>query len=706
MKYIILICVFVGSMLLYLLSSNSANNELFTTKYYGALLLTGALAVSLVVLVGYQFWRLRDKIKRKVFGALLTLRLTMFFIGIAVVPGVLLYAVSVDFLGKSIESWFDVRVEKALEGGLNLGKNGLDNSLQELTKKTQFIALLLSEKTPSKYQIDLSRLIEEGTTQEAAVFNLTGKPLAFATNGDALLPAVPDNYMLGETITKGSYSVIDNTIRKGLTLRSLALVTVNAPDAPRFILQFTQPVEKKIETDTETVQAVYSDYQALVLSRLGLKRLYAITLTLSLLVVLLTAISAAFFISEKLGSSLESLADGTKAVAQGDFTGEYPIRSKDELGALTGLFNQMIKQLSDAKSASELQQRQVENAKGYLESVLTHLSSGVIGLDDEFKVRSVNTSAAQILAIPLQELQQSSLAYLAENYGLLNTFCNTIKNAFLETTNGEWQRQMQRLSKQGEQILLMRGTQLPKASGGGYVVVFDDISHLLHAERQAAWGEVARRLAHEIKNPLTPIQLSAERLQHKLSSKLLDADADLLLRATNTIVKQVGAMKNMVGDFANYARGPVLKLVPLNLHNLLEEVLALYEANTVNIFLELGAQRANIQGDATRLRQVLHNLLQNAQDALIDKPNPAIHIRTANESGKIVLQVQDNGAGFEGKVLAQAFEPYMTTKAKGTGLGLAIVKKIVEEHNGSISIENEPGGGATVSIRLPIAVGV
>ncbi len=706
MKYIILICVFAGSLLLYLLSSNSANNELFTTKYYGALLLTGSLAVSLAVLVGYQFWRLRDKIKRKVFGALLTLRLTLFFIGIAVVPGVLLYAVSVDFLGKSIESWFDVRVEKALEGGLNLGKNGLDNSLKELTKKTQFIALLLSEKSPSKYQIDLSRLIEEGTTQEAAVFNLTGKPLAFATNGDALLPAVPDSYMLGETITKGSYSVIDNTIRKGLTLRSLALVTLSAPDAPRFILQFTQPVEKKIETDAETVQAVYSDYQALVLSRLGLKRLYAITLTLSLLVVLLTAISAAFFISEKLGSSLESLADGTRAVAQGDFTGQYPIRSKDELGALTGLFNQMIRQLSDAKSASELQQRQVENAKGYLESVLTHLSSGVIGLDDEFKVRSVNTSAAQILAVPLPELQQSSLAHLAATYGLLNSFCNTIKNAFLETTNGEWQRQIQRLSKQGEQILLMRGTQLPKASGGGYVVVFDDISHLLHAERQAAWGEVARRLAHEIKNPLTPIQLSAERLQHKLSSKLAGADADLLLRATNTIVNQVGAMKNMVGDFANYARGPVLKLVPLNLHNLIEEVLALYEANAVTISLELGAQRVNIHGDATRLRQVLHNLLQNAQDALIDKSNPVIHIRTANESGKIVLQIQDNGAGFEGKVLAKAFEPYMTTKTKGTGLGLAIVKKIVEEHNGSINIENEQYGGATVTISLPIVVEV
>lgn len=705
MKYIIFISVLAGSTLLYLLSSNSANSELFSAKYYGALLLTGSLAIGLALLVGYQFWRLREKIKRKVFGARLTLRLTLFFIGIAVVPGTLVYAVSVDFLGKSIESWFDVRVEKALEGGLNLGKNGLDNSLKELTKKTQFIALLLSEKTPSRYQNDLLRLIEEGTTQEAAVFSLTGKPLAFATNGRALLPAVPDNYMLGETIAKGSYSVIDNTISKGLTLRSLALVTLNSPASPRYILQFTQPVEKQIETDAETVQAVYRDYQALVLSRLGLKRLYAITLTLSLLVVLLTAISAAFFLSEKLGSSLESLAEGTRAVAQGDFTGQYPIRSKDELGALTGLFNQMIRQLSDAKEASEFQQHQVESAKGYLESVLTHLSSGVIGLDDEFRVRSVNTSAAHILAVPQQEIQRSSLIDLAERFSLLNSFCTAIKDGFLEATNGEWQRQIQRLSRQGDQILLMRGTQLPKASGGGYVVVFDDISHLLQAERQAAWGEVARRLAHEIKNPLTPIQLSAERLQHKLSSKLEGADAELLQRATQTIVKQVGAMKNMVGDFANYARGPALKLAPLDLHALIEEVLALYEAHAVDIRLDLNAHKVIVNGDATRLRQVLHNLLQNAQDALTDNPLPAICISSKNESDQIVLQVRDNGAGFASKVLAKAFEPYMTTKTKGTGLGLAIVKKIVEEHSGHINIENEQDGGAVVTIRLPIVAG-
>ncbi len=702
MKYIISISVLVGSVLLYLLSSNSVNTQLFSANYYGALILTGSLAIALAILVAYQFWRLNEKIKRKVFGARLTLRLTLFFIGIAVVPGVLVYAVSVDFLGKSIESWFDVRVEKALEGGLNLGKNGLDNSLKELSKKTQFVALILAEKAPRQYQVDLHRLIEEGTTQEAAVFSLSGRPLAFATNSNALLPAIPDGDILAETLKKGHYSVIDTTISKGLTLRALSLVTLNTPEAPQFILQFTQPVEKQIEADAETVQSVYRDYQALVLSRLGLKRLYGITLTLSLLVVLLTAISAAFFISEKLGSSLESLAAGTKAVAQGDFTGQYPILSSDELGALTGLFNQMTRHLYEAKQASELQQHQVESAKGYLESVLTHLSSGVIGLDEEFKLRSVNTSAAQILAVPLQEMQRISLVQLAEKYSLLNSFCSTIKDAFIETTNGEWQRQIQRLSKQGNQILLMRGTQLPKASGGGYVVVFDDISHLLQTERQAAWGEVARRLAHEIKNPLTPIQLSAERLQHKLSAKLSGADAELLQRATLTIVNQVGAMKNMVSDFANYARGPILKMVELNLHQLIEEVWALYESNMAVVSLDLQAKQVQVQGDATRLRQVLHNLLQNAQDALTDNAEPKISISTWSEAGHIKLQVKDNGAGFATNVLAKAFEPYMTTKAKGTGLGLAIVKKIIEEHNGAIQIENELQGGAAVTISLPI----
>ncbi|OFZ68310.1 MAG: PAS domain-containing sensor histidine kinase [Betaproteobacteria bacterium RBG_16_56_24] len=706
MNYLIFISAFVGGMLLYLLSGSSINTEVFSVSYYGLLGLTGLLALGLTGLVGYQLWRLRNKLKNGVFGAKLTLRLVLFFTLIAVLPGILVYAVSVQFLGKSIESWFDVRVEKALEGGLNLGRSSLDNSLGELAKKARFTAASIAGKQPRQHQRVLDRLVDEKSVQEAALFTGKGNLIAFSSSsgsgGNAPSPGELDADLLRLTLDKGEYSVIDTLPNRGLTLRALVVVNPGIPAGERFVLQFIQPVSKQIEADAETVQSVYRDYQNLTLSRLGLKRLYAITLTLSLLVVLLTAVSAAFYISERLGSSLEALAEGTRAVAQGDFTRQHPIQSSDELGALTGLFNQMTQQLSDAKTASEFQQHQVERAKGYLESVLTHLSSGVLGLDDELRLRSVNTSAAQILAAPLHEMQRMPLSQIAEKYSLLSSFCRTVIEAFGETSNGEWQRQIERMSRNGNQILLMRGTRLPQGGEAGYVVVFDDISHLLRAERQAAWGEVARRLAHEIKNPLTPIQLSAERLQHKLSDKLDESGAQLLRHATQTIVSQVAAMKNMVNDFANYARGPALKLSHLEMHKLIREVLGLYEANAVPIALKLEASRDEINGDATRLRQVLHNLLQNAQDALQGIAQPQIMLHTETQGGEIRLCVEDNGTGFPESVLSRAFEPYVTTKAKGTGLGLAIVKKIVEEHGGSITIENSVNGGTRINIHLPL----
>lgn len=701
MTYLIFISVALSGALLYLLSSNSGNTQGFSINYYSLLGLTGLLATGLMGLVGYQLWRLRSKLKNKVFGAKLTLRLVLFFTLIGVLPGILIYVVSVQFLDKSIESWFDVRVEKALEGGLNLGRSGLDNSLKELAKKAEFTANLLAGKRSGQFQNALDLLVDEDVAQEAAVFTINGKLIASSPEKKANPPDQPDTDLMRRARENGEYAVIDTLPDKGLTL--LALVMVNSKaHGKQYLLQFTQPVPKQIEADAETVQAVYRDYQELTISRLGLKRLYGITLTLSLLVVLLTAVSAAFYLSEKFGSSLEALADGTRAVAQGDFTEQYPIRSSDELGALTGLFNQMTRQLFDARQASEQQQRVVESAKVHLESVLTHLSSGVLALDHELRLRSVNTSAAQILAAPLHEMQQLPLTLIAEKYPLLRSFCQTVMDAFGETGSGEWQRQIERLSRNGNQILLMRGTRLPEGGEAGFVVVFDDISHLLQAERQAAWGEVARRLAHEIKNPLTPIQLSAERLQHKLNEKLDEEDRQLLSRATQTIVSQVSAMKNMVSDFANYARGPALKLSHLDLHKLISEVLGLYETNAISIVLKLNASRSIVNGDATRLRQVIHNLLQNAQDALHGVEQPQITLHTETQDEEILLWVEDNGAGFPASVLMRAFEPYMTTKAKGTGLGLAIVKKIVEEHGGHISIENNTSGGARVSIILPL----
>ncbi|RFC33259.1 MAG: PAS domain S-box-containing protein [Candidatus Nitrotoga sp. SPKER] len=707
MKYLIFISALVGSFLLYLLSSASANTELFSRNYYVLLALAGVLAVYLVGLVGYQLWQLRGKLKAQVFGAKLTLRLTLFFILIAILPGLLVYAVSVQFLDKSIESWFDLRVEKALEGGLNLGRNALETELKELSKKGQSAAQLLAKQSPDQYVKTLGQLIGKGTTQDVALFNKNGKLLAFASSNHRKSPPDgPDAEMLRETSQQGFNSIIDTLPDNSLILRVLVLVKpLQLPGGGR-ILQLTQPVPKQLAADAEMVRVVYRDYQELALSRLGLKRLYGITLTLSLLIVLLSAVSAAFFISDRLSAPLAALAEGTRAVAQGDFSRQHPIKSRDELGALTGLFNQMTLQLADAKTTSEQQQRQAEDAKTYLESMLAHLSSGVLVVDEQFKLRSVNSSAAQILGASLLDMQNIPLAEIAVRHPLLRPFSDAIMQAFNEVTSGEWQRQIERPSKNGDQILLMRGTRLSTATNNSYVVVFDDITYLLQAERQAAWGEVARRLAHEIKNPLTPIQLSAERLQHKLSAKLDGSDAQLLQRATQTIVSQVAAMKNMVTEFADYARTPAPKLVMLDIHQLLREVLGLYEANSSPITLRLNATQTWVKGDATRLRQVIHNLLQNSYDALQNVTQREIILSTAEEGGALKLCVQDNGSGFPEHLLARAFEPYRTTKPKGTGLGLAIVKKIVEEHGGSIVIANVATGGTKVSVTLPLLIEV
>lgn len=704
MKYLIIICGMIGIALLYLLSSASENSSLFSHHYSSLLALTGVLALGLGALVSYQLWQLRIQLKQQVFGAKLMLRLTLFFSLIAILPGILMYAVSVQFLGKSIESWFDIRVEKALEGGLNLGRNSLEAGLKDLGKKAKFISLILADQTPDRYGATLKRLVDKNEAQEAAIFNPLGKMIASSIVGNKPPQNLPDRKMIQEAGKNGIYSLVDALPNNQLILRVLVPINAEQNSGGRRFLQFVQPVSMQFATDAETVQSVYRDYQELTLSRLGLKRLYGITLTLSLLIVLLSAVSAAFFLSGRLTSPLAALAEGTRAVAQGNFSGNYPVQSRDELGALTGLFNQMTAQLADAKKLGEQQQTQVENAKGYLESILTHLSSGVIVVDEQFNLRLVNASAEQILGVPLRMRLGITLVELASEYILVNSFVEAVLGAPAAMSGNEWQKQIERLSRNGQQVLLLRCTRLSTAMEKGLVIVFDDITHLLQAERQAAWGEVARRLAHEIKNPLTPIQLSAERLQHKLNSKLDDQDAKLLQRATQTIVSQVAAMKNMVNDFADYARAPTPKLTLLNMHQLLIEVMGLYEANTSPIDVQLGASRMWINGDATRLRQVVHNLLQNAHDALAQTKKPQIVLSTASTHSEFHLMVSDNGTGIQEDIFARIFEPYMTTKAKGTGLGLPIVKKIIEEHGGRISIENNISGGTRVIVSLPLAL--
>ncbi len=695
--------------MLYLLASAGANTEFFERHYRWLIVSITIFLLLLIGVVGFLLGRLRRRLKTGEFGSKLALRLLMVFSLMAILPGVLIYSISVQFLEKSIESWFDVKVDRALEGGLTLGQTVLDNLLEELQKKAQVAALDLAE--PASFPLTvLNQLLIQSQIQEATLFNQEGKIIAFTSLDDAVLfPEIPNTEAMRHIRMQKNYSAVETLADNTLYLRVLVPVNVLSAEEDIRVLQVLQRVPPSIARNAEIVQAGFSDYQELMLSRQGLTRLYSATLTLALLLALFSALACAFLISEKLSAPLGLLAEGTRAVAQGDFSRRHQVHSTDEFGILTESFNLMTEQLAAARTIAQQHQQEVENARAYLENILANLSSGVIVFDKALRIRAVNQSAEQILQIPLISFEGLTVEECAEQESGLRLLAAEIRGGFDSEEAGEWQRQVLHFTADKEQVLLLRGSRLPQASGGGGVVVFDDITSLLQVQRTVAWGEVARRLAHEIKNPLTPIQLSAERLQHKLVSKLDEPDAKILKRSTETIVSQVEALKRMVNEFREYARVPELELCQVDVNRLVREVLALYQMsdNTENespqppITLELAGEISPVRGDPARLRQVIHNLLQNAQDALTGMEDARITVQTRSVSNGIELSVIDNGKGFPEQVRAHAFEPYVTTKPRGTGLGLPIVKKIVDEHSGTIKIQNIQPHGAQISITLP-----
>ena len=690
----------VGGILWFLLlMSTAADTVIFSRNYPLLIALNVILALGMVGLVGWQLRTLWRDYQAQVFGARLKLRLMLMFGIIAVLPGALVYGVSVQFVTRSIESWFDVRVEKALESGLHLGRSALDSLLADVVEKGRSMASELSDIQEASRRSALLRLREEKGVQTAALFSVGGQLLSSATSElSTLMPELPSQAQLKQARNSRSIGTVEGDDGK-LFLR--VLVPVSARDMfeePR-ILQLTQPVPTALAHDADAVQGVYRDYQELQLARDGLTRIYALTLTLTVLVALFGAFALAYLMARRLAAPLHILAEGTQAVAQGDFSPRQAIYSGDELGVLTQSFNRMTRQLDEARRETERHRAELESARGYLESILANLSTGVLVFDRRFVLRTVNEGALTILNDDFDGL----VSVAVEVWPRQQVLGSFIREQFAATGEPEWQAQLELERPNGmPQVLLLRGSRLPEASGGGDVVVFDDVTRLIAAQRSAAWGEVARRLAHEIKNPLTPIQLSAERLQLKLADKLANGDADMLARSTQTIINQVQAMKRMVDDFRDYARLPAPEVAPLDLNGLIREVLGLYEGSSAIIEADLADDLGSVLGDATQLRQIIHNLLRNAEDALEGHEGARIVLRTERGVRHAHLSIADNGPGFPVELLPRIFEPYVTTKARGTGLGLPIVRKIVDEHQGSIEISNAPEGGARIDIRLPL----
>ena len=744
LRYALVIGSAIASILLFLLASASSNTGFFAHDFTWLLGLILGVAGALFILVLVAFWRLYSRYKAGKFGSRLMVRLMMLFGGIGILPGLVVFMVSVQFVSHSIESWFDVKIEAALDSGLNLSRAALDEALADLNANAGTVAATLAGQGERDAQTILARALDDGDgMQSALLLDDAGKLVASATEDRhaVLVTDLPTPQMLKQAAMPGGYARpeggIDDDFREargeqqsaldaatGLRLRVVVAVPEPPGMAPRY-LQLTQAVPVNLASNAAVLSTAYREYQERYAARTGLRKMYIGTLTLTLLLAIFSAIGAAFLIAGNLAQPLLVLAEGTRAVAEGDLSPRPIVETNDELGTLTQSFNAMTGQLFEARSAVERNRAALESAKAHLESVLANMSAGVIVMDADGVVVNSNDAVHRILPVDVASLAGRPL----DEIDGLEVFAGAVTRAFSAQSaqsaagrrRAHWQQQIEIPRRPGtddghDLTLLARGSRLPVGAGSGFIVVFDDISDVISAQRSVAWGEVARRLAHEIKNPLTPIQLSAERLQMKLADRVDPDAAALLNKATDTIVSQVSAMKRMVDDFRDYARTPPAVLSPLDLNDLIDEILNLYlsedGSDVIHPSLQPGLPR--VMGDTTQLRQVIHNLLQNAQDALADRTNhddpPRIDVITetihyvgadGGTGTAVRLAIVDNGPGFAPKILSRAFEPYVTSKARGTGLGLPMVKKIIDEHGGRIDVGNRADGtGASVSILL------
>lgn len=694
---IVTVSLSFGIYLLYLLSTQITTTSDVFNELPILLGVGVALIVVLMILVGAQLLVTVRRYRAGVFGSKLTVRLILVFVLVSLVPGVVMYGISVQFLAGSIESWFDIRVDSALEGGLNLGRANLENGLGELQSKADSMAVSLSYQSTATQVASIDSLRDQAAISEATLFTTKGEVVASSNSGtDSFIPLAPTQSMLRQAQLQESYAGIEEDEDFGLLLR--VIVPINHLETEMQILQVTQLVPQRLARDAAMVQEAYRDYQELSLSRYGLQRLYTLALTLSLGLALFSVVLLAVMFSNRLSAPLGFLAAGTRAVAKGDFSQRAPINRGDELGFLTESFSVMTGQLSEAKDAAEKHEKALTQANAYLSSILETLSAGVLTFDERLNLRAYNPSAEEILG---QTLENALPSGDSSTTGL-DSMRRLIKDGLSESQEIQSERQVEIVVNDSKKVLLVRISTLGGGELPGFIVVFDDVTNLLQAQRSALWGEVAQRLAHEIKNPLTPIQLSAERLTHRLGPKLDHDDAAMLSRSIKTIVDQVAALKGMVNAFNEYSRNPDRKSELVDVNELVLDVIELYRATSVAIETKLENKNIFLWGDTGKLRQVLHNLIQNSEQALMGHANPEILIETVATPDATQIRIQDNGPGLSDEVMSRAFDPYYTTKAKGTGLGLAIVRKIVEEHDGAVSIRNGEVG-AVIEITLPLS---
>jgi nitrogen fixation/metabolism regulation signal transduction histidine kinase len=729
------VIVAIGIVLVFLLALATNNRDLYERNYGRLFVLNVVVAALLLLIIIWVGVRLATRLRQGKFGSRLLVKLAAIFALVGFVPGLLIYTVSYQFVSRSIESWFDVKVEGALDAGLSLGRATLDALANDLANKTRAAAAQLADTRDASAGIALERLREQLPANDLILWSGNGQLIASAGQSRfELNPERPSPQQFRNVRSQRSLAIIEGLDDPGpnainnARIKALAVVpqsNLGLLGEPR-VLQVTQSLPPTLVANAIAVQEANREYQERALGREGLRRMYIGTLTLSLFLAVFGAVLLAVVLGNSLARPLLLIAAGVREVAAGDLSPKPALQGKDELGGLTRSFAEMTQQLADARAAVDKSMGQVSAARANLQTILDNLTAGVIVLDEKNNIQLSNPGATRILRVPLAAHEGLPLAGVPG----LETFGAAVQQQFDEYMDerrqhglDHWQQSFelnaaQPGSPQHAITLVGRGAEMPTdAPGkGARLLVFDDISEIVSAQRAQAWGEVARRLAHEIKNPLTPIQLSAERLEMKLAGKLADPERAILTKSVHTIVDQVDAMKRLVNEFRDYARLPAAQLKPIDLNAVVTDTLQLYAregehgeaAAHVPVHAMLDAACPKILADGQQLRQVLHNLLQNAQDATEGSAVREVTIRTQwNEAGKRVrLIVQDTGSGFPDHILKRAFEPYVTTKVKGTGLGLAVVKKIADEHGARVDLKNRVEEGAVLGAQVSLSFAV
>jgi two-component system, NtrC family, nitrogen regulation sensor histidine kinase NtrY len=666
----------------------------------------GVLALS--VLLARKIWRLVRDYRAHVPGSRLTARTVGIFGALVIAPLLIVYLSSLEFINQGIDSWFKVEVKQGLSDALRLSRAALDLRMREYSHRTVALATVLANASPTDVQARLDAERRASEALEIALFGPHARIIASSLENPLdSLPAQPPTDLVRQVGQHMPYVSLEPQAGGRYLIRTGASLADSGSRESRFVVAIYQ-VPAQLAALSEAVQSSYNQYGDLAAMREPLKISFRLTLTLVVLLAMLAAIYGAIYSAQRLVRPVQDLIAGTRAVGKGDFATRLPLPSRDEMGFLVHSFNDMTKRLRRARAEATHSQQAVERERERLAIILARLSTGVLAIDHNLTVRMANDAAGAILGGELSSATGRALPELAAGNERLGQFVAALAVRFAGGRE-EWREQIDLDSASGRRTLMCACTALPgEDSDMGFVIVFDDITALLQAQRDAAWGEVARRLAHEIKNPLTPIQLSAERMRRRLLAGMNEGDAEILERGTRTIVQQVQTMLQMVNAFSEYARAPEMQISHFSLNQLVTEVADLYRSQDqrARIRLDLDAALEGIEADRGRVRQIFNNLLTNALEALEGTAEPlveiATHFEVTPEAAYAEVTVCDNGPGFQRELLGRVFDPYVTSKPKGTGLGLAIVKKIVEEHGGRIDADNRPQGGARVRVTLPV----